>query len=407
MTYVGFGGLLINVLGLLVIGGHSHSHDTPSLEIVDTTNIGDRASDMSVDSKQNGLYAKSEVFEDERGRLSGADGSHISVYDVQEEDSPGRNCPCFKRRRIPVSDIEHENCHLSQCPTSTKKNSNTEARRLSKAGTKKRSMNMRAVFLHVLADFFGSVIVCVSALLLWFVPGDPEVSPNQWKFYVDPTMSVIMVAIILSSTIPLLRKAALILLQSVPSEICIQNLQSRLEKLDGVRRVHDLHVWKLQSNCIIGTAHIRCRGLTEYVTVARSVKQLFHEYNIHCTTIQPEFEDDEGLEPDTCMYDCGPNRNCQQDTCCPQPASSTSSGNNHTQHGSNSSHTSLAINNITYQSSGNALDAMLATGIPYKSEVNGKNSELKQELNPSTTSFAGLGHSTIEMDHFASDLAGV
>ncbi|VDK88691.1 unnamed protein product [Dibothriocephalus latus] len=124
-----------------------------------------------------------------------------------------------------------------------------------------------------------------------------------------------------------------------------------------------------------------CPGKSaEYVTVARSVKQLFHEYNIHCTTIQPEFEDDEGLEPDTCMYDCGPNRNCQQDTCCPQPASSTSSGNNHN-HGSNSSHTSLAINNITYQSSGNALDTMLTTDTAYKSEANGKPSEQKQELN--------------------------
>nr|VZI53375.1 unnamed protein product [Spirometra erinaceieuropaei] len=89
------------------------------------TNIGDRASDMTVDSKPNDLYAKNEVFEDERGRLSVADVSHISVYDVQDEVSPSRGCPCFKRRRIPVGDIEHENCHLSQCPTSTKKNSNT------------------------------------------------------------------------------------------------------------------------------------------------------------------------------------------------------------------------------------------------------------------------------------------
>ncbi|BHF59083.1 hypothetical protein SprV_0100203800 [Sparganum proliferum] len=264
-------------------------------------------------------------------------------------------------------------------------------------------MNMRAVFLHVLADFFGSITVCVSALLLWLVPGDPHVSPNQWKFYVDPAMSVIMVALILSSTIPLLRKAALILLQSVPSEICIKNLQSRLEKLDGVRRVHDLHVWKLQSNCIIGTAHIRCRGLTEYVTVARSVKQLFHEYNIHCTTIQPEFEDDEGLEPDTCMYDCGPNRNCHQDTCCPQANSSASSGNNHNQHGSESSHNSLAVNNFTYQSSGNALDTIVAADSAYKPEVNGKASS--QSTGP--VSFSVPGHATIEMDHFTGDFADI
>ena len=42
-------------------------------------------------------------------------------------------------------------------------------------------LNMRGVFLHVLGDALGSVIVVVSALVIWFVEGD-------WKYYVDPAM---------------------------------------------------------------------------------------------------------------------------------------------------------------------------------------------------------------------------
>ncbi|VDQ04074.1 unnamed protein product [Trichobilharzia regenti] len=60
--------------------------------------------------------------------------------------------------------------------------------------------------------------------------------------------------------------------------------------------------------------------LADYLNIAREVKQLFHEFNIHCTTIQPEFEEDtEGSPSDylTCVLDCGPNKNCQSDTCCP------------------------------------------------------------------------------------------
>ena len=42
-------------------------------------------------------------------------------------------------------------------------------------------LNMRAVFLHVLGDALGSVIVIVSALIIWFVNKD-------WVYYVDPAM---------------------------------------------------------------------------------------------------------------------------------------------------------------------------------------------------------------------------
>lgn len=61
---------------------------------------------------------------------------------------------------------------------------------------KSRNMNMHGVFLHVLADALGSVIVIVSALVVLL---------TEWKFkaYVDPGLSVIMVAIITQSTLPL------------------------------------------------------------------------------------------------------------------------------------------------------------------------------------------------------------
>ena len=42
-------------------------------------------------------------------------------------------------------------------------------------------LNMRAVFLHVLGDALGSVIVIISACIIWFVKED-------WVYYVDPAM---------------------------------------------------------------------------------------------------------------------------------------------------------------------------------------------------------------------------
>ena len=55
-----------------------------------------------------------------------------------------------------------------------------------------------------------------------------------------------------------MKKSALILLQSVPKDVSIKQLEERMEKIDGIEKVHDLHVWPLQSDVIIGTVHIRC-----------------------------------------------------------------------------------------------------------------------------------------------------
>ena len=82
-------------------------------------------------------------------------------------------------------------------------------------------MNMKGVFLHVLADALGSVIVCISACVIIF-------TDFEYKEYVDPTLSVLMVTLIIYSTWGLLVESAMILLQTVPTHIQIDSLQRKL-----------------------------------------------------------------------------------------------------------------------------------------------------------------------------------
>ncbi|KAF5272456.1 hypothetical protein FQR65_LT04924 [Abscondita terminalis] len=176
-------------------------------------------------------------------------------------------------------------------------------------------MNMRGVFLHVLSDALGSVIVCISATIFWL---------TDWKYkdYIDPGLSIILVLLILHSVWPLLRDSALILLQTVPTHIQIDAIQRRLlTNVDGVLAVHEFHVWQLAGDRIIASAHIRCRNLSEYMRIAEKVKEFFHNEGIHSTTIQPEFVDyrdyaDNNEEPEQtedCMLDCP--RSTSSDTC--------------------------------------------------------------------------------------------
>ncbi|XP_068908335.1 uncharacterized protein ZnT63C isoform X1 [Tenebrio molitor] len=181
-------------------------------------------------------------------------------------------------------------------------------------------MNMRGVFLHVLSDALGSVIVIISALIFWL---------TNWKYrnYIDPALSILLVLLIMNSVWPLLRDSALILLQTVPTHIQVDAIQRRLlAKVDGVVGVHEFHVWQLAGDRIIASAHIKCRNLSEYMKIAEKVKEFFHNEGIHSTTIQPEFIDfracpeiTDNDQTEDCVLDCPKTTdsdNCVQNTCC-------------------------------------------------------------------------------------------
>ncbi|XP_012286583.1 zinc transporter 1 [Orussus abietinus] len=178
-------------------------------------------------------------------------------------------------------------------------------------------MNMRGVFLHVLSDALGSVIVIVSALIVWLTDW-------EYRFYIDPALSLLLVLLILRSVWPLLHESAMILLQTVPTHIQVDAIQQRLlENVDGVLAVHEFHVWQLAGDRIIASAHIRCRNLSEYMKIAEQVKEFFHNEGIHSTTIQPEFihyqSNNEVKETPTedCVLDCPKtDKPCNQATCC-------------------------------------------------------------------------------------------
>ncbi|XP_061176020.1 proton-coupled zinc antiporter SLC30A1-like isoform X2 [Saccostrea echinata] len=189
-------------------------------------------------------------------------------------------------------------------------------------------LNMRGVFLHVLGDALGSVIVIISALIIWLCEGD-------WRFYVDPAMSIMMVMIILGTTAPLLKESGFILLQTVPSHINLDGIKEKLSKVEGVLAVHEFHVWQLAGSRIIASAHITCKDLQDYFTISETVKEIFHNEGIHSTTIQPEFlqnplENGLGrqISERDCILECGPDKNCYTDTCCGQKRQDSKKGKN-------------------------------------------------------------------------------
>ncbi|CAK5078348.1 unnamed protein product [Meloidogyne enterolobii] len=98
---------------------------------------------------------------------------------------------------------------------------------------------------------------------------------------------ILLVLLMVCTTVPLVRETALILLQTTPKFVNIDQLQKEL--LNGIVAVHEFHVWRLVGECIIATVHIRFRTLKHYILAAEQIRSLFHDNHIHSTTIQPEF----------------------------------------------------------------------------------------------------------------------
>ncbi|XP_005112465.1 zinc/cadmium resistance protein [Aplysia californica] len=296
LLIVGSVGLAVNLVGLFLFGGHGHSHG-------------------------GGGHGHSHGGGGGGGHGHSHGGNQAALDDMEEEElrtkvssmaNGSSGHPVENEALVTSEGLSRSSSDDKEVYTSQSTNITIEVKKPKIAHSSQ--LNMRGVFLHVLGDALGSIVVIVSALVIMFVDGD-------WKYSVDPGMSIVMVIIILSTTIPLLKESAFILLQTVPSHVNVESIITELEQMEGIYGVHECHIWQLAGNRIVASAHIRCRGIEEYMSLATKIKALFHKAGIHSTTIQPEFVDylvGCSLDPKDCaiLCDIKGDPTCKVDTCC-------------------------------------------------------------------------------------------
>jgi cobalt-zinc-cadmium efflux system protein len=108
------------------------------------------------------------------------------------------------------------------------------------------NLNVRSAFVHMLGDLFSSVVVIGGALVIIL---------TGWN-WIDPLLSVLVCVLILSWAYRLVRQSVEILLQSTPEGVDIPAIAERLSRVEGVRRVHDLHVWTITSGLHTMSGHL-------------------------------------------------------------------------------------------------------------------------------------------------------
>jgi cobalt-zinc-cadmium efflux system protein len=158
-----------------------------------------------------------------------------------------------------------------------------------------RDLNLRSAFVHLMGDVF-STLGAVAAGLLIAATG----------FYrLDPLVSALIGVLILWNAWGILRETVEILLEGTPRDIDMDSLVADLRAVDGVRGIHDLHVWSLSRSARALSAHILTDdiSLRDGACVQLRINEILcRKYDIRHATLQLEVT---GCEPDT-LY-CGMN----------------------------------------------------------------------------------------------------
>lgn len=144
-------------------------------------------------------------------------------------------------------------------------------------------LNLRSTFLHLMGDVMSTLGAIIAGIIIAF---------TNWN-WLDPLVSVLIGIFILWNAWGILRQSIHILLESTPESIDVDLMVNDLLKVDGVRGVHDLHVWSINENLRALSAHIITNDI--HVSAGASIQRdlneiLAHKYNIRHATLQLECE---------------------------------------------------------------------------------------------------------------------
>jgi cobalt-zinc-cadmium efflux system protein len=139
------------------------------------------------------------------------------------------------------------------------------------------SLNVQGALRHVLADALGSVGVIVSGAVVLL---------TGWS-YADPLVALGIAGLVLASSWTILRDSIGILLESTPRGLDAEEIGRAMVEVDGVREVHDLHVWEITSGFASLSAHVLVSPDADCHGKRRELERVLEErFDLTHTTLQ-------------------------------------------------------------------------------------------------------------------------
>ena len=148
-----------------------------------------------------------------------------------------------------------------------------------------KTMNEKVASWHLVEDVLGWVAVLVVGIILNF----------KDIHYLDPALSLLITIYILWNVFIRLKQTLFIFLQGVPEDLDINEIESKILNIDFVNSIHHMHVWSLEGEHNVFTAHIKIddnSNLNNFKKVKFDVKNILKEYKFEHYTVEVEFNDE-------------------------------------------------------------------------------------------------------------------
>lgn len=109
------------------------------------------------------------------------------------------------------------------------------------------NVNMRAATIHIIGDLIQSIGVLIAAICIYFYP--------TWNV-LDPICTILFSIIVFFTTISVSKDCIGVLMEGVPEEVDVAEIEKDFAEIPGVLEVHDIHVWALSMGKKALSAHI-------------------------------------------------------------------------------------------------------------------------------------------------------
>jgi cobalt-zinc-cadmium efflux system protein len=152
-----------------------------------------------------------------------------------------------------------------------------------------RDLNVRAAFLHLLAD---------AGVSLGVVAAGAGILATGW-LWLDPAVSLLVGLVVLAGSWPLFRSALDLSLDAVPGHVDLAAVRVYLLGVPGICGLHHLHVWALGTTSTALSVHLVVASDTDAGLVHEVAHELHERFDIDHATIQLEPRE----HPDGCRLD--------------------------------------------------------------------------------------------------------
>jgi len=152
-------------------------------------------------------------------------------------------------------------------------------------GNRKKDLNIKGAYLHLAADALVSLGVVISGALIMLYD----------VHWIDSVVSIIIAAVIFTSTWSLLKQTLRISLDGVPYNIDLNEITKEIESIENVKNIHHLHIWALSTMQNAMTAHIVLKEGVQLCDIQKIKSEIRHKAEHrgiqHCTLETESAED--------------------------------------------------------------------------------------------------------------------